>query len=164
MGESMERTAGTNPPGTSKPCLDSGRAAYQAVNEQVPCDRLAVGAIHLPHPQPDEFLVVHGWSGKDVLAWCAEGSGKDVLLETARRRGVACVTTGEADKRNTLQTAARSQAVALENLTASESQIRDADFAAETAALTRSQILVSAGTSTLAIANSTAQSVLALLQ
>ncbi len=67
-------------------------------------------------------------------------------------------------ERNTLQTAVRSSQIALENLTASESQIRDTDFAAETAALTRSQILVNAGTSTLAIANSTAQQVLQLLQ
>ena len=67
-------------------------------------------------------------------------------------------------ERNTLQTTLRSQQIALENLTASESDIRDADFAAETAALTRAQILVNAGTSTLALANSSAQNVLALLQ
>lgn len=67
-------------------------------------------------------------------------------------------------EKNTLQTAVRSQQIALENLTASESSIRDADFAAETSKLTRAQILVSAGTSTLAMANSTAQSVLKLLQ
>ncbi len=66
-------------------------------------------------------------------------------------------------ERNTLQTTLRSQQIALENLTASESQIRDTDFAKETANLTRAQVLVQAGTSTLAIANSTAQSVLQLL-
>jgi len=67
-------------------------------------------------------------------------------------------------ERNTLDTAIRSQQVALENLTSSESQIRDADFAKETSELTRAQILQQAGTSTLALANSTAQSVLSLLQ
>jgi flagellin len=67
-------------------------------------------------------------------------------------------------ERNTLDTASRSQQIALENLTASESRIRDTDFAKETSALTRAQILQQAGTSTLAIANSTNQSVLALLQ
>jgi flagellin len=66
-------------------------------------------------------------------------------------------------ERNTLQTSIRSQQIALENLTSSESSIRDADFAAETAALTRAQILTNAGTSTLKIANSTAGNVLALL-
>lgn len=67
-------------------------------------------------------------------------------------------------ERNTLQVAGRSQQIALENLTASESSIRDADFATETSKLTRAQILVNAGTSTLALANSSAQSVLRLLQ
>ena len=52
----------------------------------------------------------------------------------------------------------------LNNITAAESQIRDADFAKETASLTRAQILVQAGTSVLAIANSNPQNVLALLR
>jgi flagellin len=64
---------------------------------------------------------------------------------------------------NTLQTNMRSLQVGLENITASESQIRDADFAAETAALTRAQILIQAGTSVLATANLSSQNVLALL-
>lgn len=51
-----------------------------------------------------------------------------------------------------------------ENLDASRSRIRDADFAAETAALTRAQILQQAGISVLAQANAQPQSVLALLQ
>ncbi len=66
-------------------------------------------------------------------------------------------------ERNTLQTTLRSSQIAVENLTAAESIIRDTDFADETAKLTRAQILQQAGTSTLAIANSTASSVLALL-
>ena len=52
----------------------------------------------------------------------------------------------------------------LESLTDAESSIRDADFAAESAALTRAQILVQSGTSVLAIANSNPQNVLALLR
>jgi flagellin len=51
-----------------------------------------------------------------------------------------------------------------ENLTASRSRIQDADFAAETANLTRSQILQQAGISVLSQANSAPQQVLALLQ
>ena len=67
-------------------------------------------------------------------------------------------------ERNTLDTNMNSLRITLENVTASESAIRDADFAVETAALTRSQILVNAGTSVLALANQTPQSVLSLLQ
>ena len=51
-----------------------------------------------------------------------------------------------------------------ENLSASRSRILDADFAAETAALTRAQILQQAGTAMLAQANALPQNVLALLQ
>jgi flagellin len=60
-------------------------------------------------------------------------------------------------------TIANLQAVS-ENLSASRSRIQDADFAAETAALTRAQILQQAGTAILAQANSAPQNVLALLQ
>jgi flagellin len=51
-----------------------------------------------------------------------------------------------------------------ENLSASRSRIRDADFAAETANLTRAQILQQAGTAMLAQANQIPQRVLQLLQ
>ncbi|SEL55286.1 flagellin [Ectothiorhodospira marina] len=54
--------------------------------------------------------------------------------------------------------------VGSENLSASRSRILDADFAAETAALTRGQILQQAGTSVLAQANQLPQNVLQLLQ
>jgi flagellin len=51
-----------------------------------------------------------------------------------------------------------------ENLSASRSRIRDADFAAETAVLTRNQILQQAGTAMLAQANALPNQVLSLLQ
>jgi flagellin len=53
--------------------------------------------------------------------------------------------------------------VAVENLSASESQIRDTDMAQEMTKFTRSQILQQAGTSMLAQANQSQQSVLKLL-
>ena len=67
-------------------------------------------------------------------------------------------------QKDVFETNINSLNVALENVTASESAIRDADFAAETAALTRAQILVQANTSILSQANSTPQNVLSLLQ
>jgi flagellin len=66
-------------------------------------------------------------------------------------------------ERNTVQTNIRSLQIGLENITSSESQIRDADFAVETAALTRAQILSQAGTAVLATANTSMQNVLSLL-
>jgi flagellin len=66
-------------------------------------------------------------------------------------------------EKNTLDTNVNQLSITMENLTAAESAIRDADFAMETSNLTRAQILVSAGTSVLAIAQQTPQSVLSLL-
>jgi len=53
--------------------------------------------------------------------------------------------------------------VTVENLSAAESQIRDADYAAEISQFTRNQILVQASTAILAQANLVPQSVLQLL-
>jgi flagellin len=55
-------------------------------------------------------------------------------------------------------------AASSENLSASRSRILDADFASETANLSRTQILQQAGTAMLAQANSLPQNVLSLLQ
>lgn len=54
--------------------------------------------------------------------------------------------------------------VSSENLSASRSRIRDADFAAETANLSRAQVLQQAGTAMLSQANSSPQQVLSLLR
>lgn len=54
--------------------------------------------------------------------------------------------------------------ISRENQTAATSRIMDADFAAETAALSRAQILQQAGTAMLAQANALPQNVLQLLQ
>lgn len=51
-----------------------------------------------------------------------------------------------------------------ENMSASKSRIEDADFAAETAAMTRAQILQQSGVAMLAQANSLPQNVLSLLR
>lgn len=65
---------------------------------------------------------------------------------------------------NRFESTVANLSVTSENLEASRSRILDADFAAETAALTRSQILQQAGTSVLAQANQLPNNVLALLQ
>jgi flagellin len=85
------------------------------------------------------------------------------IVETA----LSQVTTARAQlgslQSSTIETNINSLEVSLENLSAARSQIVDTDFAAETANLTRLQILVQAGTSSLAIANSRPQGVLSLL-
>ena len=83
----------------------------------------------------------------------------DAIKQVAELRGRL-----GAFQKDVLKSNVNSLSVALENVTASESAIRDADFAAETAALTRSQILVQANTSILAQANTAPQQVLTLLR
>ena len=61
-------------------------------------------------------------------------------------------------------TAVSNLATTTENLSASRSRIQDADFASETANLSRSQILQQAGTAMVAQANQLPQGVLALLR
>jgi flagellin len=67
-------------------------------------------------------------------------------------------------QRATIDANVESLSELLTNLNEAESSIRDADFAAETASLTRAQVLTQSGTAVLAIANQSPQNVLALLQ
>jgi flagellin len=67
-------------------------------------------------------------------------------------------------QRTTLDTNIASLNDTVANLAEAESSIRDADFATETARLTRAQILVQSGTAVLQIANQNPQNVLALLR
>jgi len=66
-------------------------------------------------------------------------------------------------QKDTLRRTINSLEVSRENVTAAESAIRDADFAAVTSNLTRAQILVNSSTKVLQLANSIPQSALALL-
>ena len=65
---------------------------------------------------------------------------------------------------NQMESAIASVAVSVENLSASESRIRDADIAMVSSELVTRQIMQQAGVSVLAQANSSPQAVLALLQ
>lgn len=75
----------------------------------------------------------------------------------ARRGGLGAV-------RNRLENTINVVSVQAQNLTAAESQIRDADIANEIVNLTKFQVLNQTGLSSLAQANQTSQSVLSLLR
>ena len=64
---------------------------------------------------------------------------------------------------NRLENTISNLQISIENLSASESRIRDADFAAETAALTRAQIIQQAGIAVLSQANLRPQAALSLI-
>ncbi len=65
---------------------------------------------------------------------------------------------------NRLQSTVNNIAVSIENLSAANSRVRDTDVAAETAELTRNNILMSAGTSVLSQANASTRTALNLIQ
>jgi flagellin len=109
------------------------------------------------------FLSTLGSGGTNSLT-----SGNLVTAQNIIDKAIKQVSTLRgrlgAFQKDVLSSNVNSLQVALENVTASESAIRDADFASETAAMTRAQILVQANTSVLSQANATPQNVLSLLQ
>jgi len=103
------------------------------------------------------------------------GSGNDAALATDANTAALIVNEAinkittlrgrlGAFQKTALQTNAAALGDTLTALTDAESSIRDADFAAETANLTRAQILVQSGTAVLQIANRNPENVLALLR
>jgi flagellin len=93
-----------------------------------------------------------------------EGADNAILAMDA---ALASVNSGRADLgaiQNRFTSVVANLQTTSENLTASRSRILDADFAKETAELTRTQILQQAGTAMLAQANSAPQNVLSLLR
>lgn len=85
------------------------------------------------------------------------------LIETATQ--TVSGTRGDLGAlQNRLEASIRNIGIQVENLSASNSRIRDVDIASETATMTSLQILQQAGVSVLAQANQTPQLALALLQ
>ncbi|MCK6476237.1 MAG: flagellin [Phycisphaerales bacterium] len=114
-----------------------------------------------------------GTSSLGYLSELASGKGKNLvdgdldaaqqIVSEAIRQTSSLRGRLGAFQKNTIGATVRSLGVASENTAAAQSVIRDADFASETASLTRSQILVSASTNILTMANSQPQTVLQLL-
>jgi flagellin len=98
-----------------------------------------------------------------ALTDSAAASAQIAILDTA----LIAISTGRGDlgaSQNTMQFAIQNLNNASEQQAAARSRILDADFATETANLSRSQILQQAGTAMVAQANQQPQGVLALLR
>lgn len=96
----------------------------------------------------------------------ASVSGANTALATVDA-ALATISSTRGDLgayQNRFASAVASLSTTSENLSAARSRIQDADFAAETAALTRNQILQQAGTAMLSQANSLPNNVLSLLR
>jgi flagellin len=91
-------------------------------------------------------------------------SNDTILRVDAALNSVSEVRSSLGAIQNRFQSVINSLQAVSENLSASRSRILDTDFASETAALTRAQILQQAGTAMVAQANSAPQNVLSLLR
>ncbi|MHC4880617.1 MAG: flagellin, partial [Planctomycetota bacterium] len=103
--------------------------------------------------------------GKSLLDVGSGQSGADLvnIVDQALERVSTLRGRLGAIQKNVIETNVSALGVALENISEARSQIVDTDFAEETAALTRGQILSQAGISVLSIANQQPQQVLSLL-
>jgi flagellin len=99
--------------------------------------------------------------GKDLAT---NPNGATLVVDEAINKVTSLRGRLGAFQKTTIDTNINSLKDTVTNLTQAESQIRDADFAAETAALTRAQVLTQSGTQVLAIANQQPQNVLSLLR
>jgi flagellin len=91
-------------------------------------------------------------------------AGTDIAELDSALDAISAARAGFGAVQNRLEHTLNNLAVYEENITASESRVRDVDMAAEMVQLTKMQILQQAGTSMLAQANQSPQAVLSLLR
>jgi flagellin len=105
---------------------------------------------------------VDGFDTLDITS--AGGANQAILFMDS---ALTAVNTARADLgaiQTRFESVVSNLSINVENTSAARGRIRDADFAAETASLTRNQILQQAGTAMLAQANQIPQNVLSLLR
>jgi flagellin len=154
-----------------------GVAAYAAVVANAANTAVVTGELTL---DSDKSFNVTGATGDDWFTGAATAAQQqtvqyaDVSSKDAANRTIALIDgalSNVASQRarygalqNRFETTVTSLQTTSENLSASRSRIQDADFAQETANLTRSQILQQAGIAMLAQANALPNQVLTLLR
>ena len=113
-----------------------------------------------------EDMTSSGLSVDSVSVAGADGTNAQSAITTIDTaiESVSSQRSGLGAVQNRLEHTINNLSVAAENLSASESRIRDTDMAKEMVAFTRSQILSQAGTAMLAQANQVPQGVLSLLR
>ena len=156
-----------NKSGTSTFSVTGGGAAFQLgagvdTNQQVNVGVDSTTASRLGNGSLGYLSQITSGGEYSLVAGEAAQAAK-IVEEAIRQVSVLRGRLGAFEK-NTLDTNMSQLQITLENLTSSESSIRDLDYATEVSNLSRSQILVSTGTSILGIANQMPQSVLSLLK
>lgn len=105
---------------------------------------------------------VTGTTGLDFSS--ASAAQNSITRIDAQIKSVSTARAGLGALQNRFEHTIKNVNVAVENLSASESRIRDTDMASEMVSFTRAQILSQAGTAMLAQANQIPQGVLSLLR
>lgn len=139
---------------------------FQVGANNTPTDQIAVVTTNLTAETSMTEILGGGTGGgaaandiKDV-GRSREALGKlDKMLATVNAKRAEFGAT-----QNRFEAVIQTLQVSAENQTAARSRIMDADFASETAALTRAQVLQQAGTAMLSQANSLPNNVLSLLR
>lgn len=150
--------------GSSTFTITGGGAKFQlgpdvVSNQQA---RLGIGSVNTAALGGTEGLLYQLGTGGDADL-SSDPTSAAKIVESAIDQVTSLRGRLGAFQRTSLETNRNALNDTLTNLTEAESAIRDADFASETANLTRSQILVQSGTRVLAIANQNPQNVLSLL-
>jgi flagellin len=182
----LDRIAGTTSFGSQKlldgsydPAGASGAGIFQVgsantANDQIKVDLSTAnlgtmmtgatknGAAALPTGLDSAGLLTDGGGVVDVTTTANAAKAIDQL--DAAISGVSAVRSNLGAFQNRFEHTINNLNVAVENLSASESRIRDTDMAQEMVSFTRSQILSQAGTAMLAQANQAPQSVMQLLR
>ncbi|MDR3109550.1 MAG: hypothetical protein LBU65_07680 [Planctomycetaceae bacterium] len=144
--------------------IQGGGATFQLGPAVVSNQQVTIGI------QAINTVKLGGTSGR--LYQLATGKDADLFTDTSKayrivEEAIVAVTAIRgrfgALQKTTLDTNANVLSDTLEALVAAESQIRDADFAEETANLTRAQVLVQSNVNTLGIANQLPNYMLGLL-
>lgn len=177
----FDLTVGTNSPVSLAGTYDTAQDFVDAINSNVSGVYAKIDSTgHLSLSSVEEMTVAAG-AGTTAL-----GLQSGTIAATGNLTTVNVLTTDAANDaiqradsaltsvstlrstmgaiQNRFQSTINSLQAVSENLSASRSRILDTDFAAETAALTRAQILQQAGTAMVAQANAIPQNVLTLLQ
>jgi len=146
--------------------ITGGGATFQLGPEVTPSAQVGVGFESISTGNLGNSVVgflrsIGSGNSLQVSQSNAEAAQK-IIAEAINQVAVYRGRLGSLQK-NQIETNINSQQVALENVTASESAIRDADYATEVAALTRAQILSQATQSNLQLAIQLPSQVLSLL-
>ena len=141
--------------------VSAGTGGSVSINSFAVSD-LAVGATQISGASSGATTA---FANASSLSFTSVGEAQDILAAVDAMIGAIDAKRAELGAvQNRFQSTIRNQINISENLSAARSRMRDADFAVETANLTRAQILQQASSTILAQANQRPQAALSLLQ